>query len=146
MNRPLARIIIYTLVAATCGCATSRPTVDPSEEAATRSGAIVDRAIDDAAAASDDLDSYTVPLRYNPCKCEAPPHEIYAYGHWNRVFLEGDEALLEEIEAHFGGSDRPNSLASVSVEGAFDGHDTTASNIEFAVFRIETIEEDDESE
>ncbi|TXD35234.1 hypothetical protein FRC98_17360 [Lujinxingia vulgaris] len=36
--------------------------------------------------------------RYNPCRCEAPPFEIWIYGGWERVALRSeDEALVEAL-------------------------------------------------
>ncbi|RDV36192.1 hypothetical protein DV096_20335 [Bradymonadaceae bacterium TMQ3] len=36
--------------------------------------------------------------RYNPCRCEAPPFEIWIYGRWERVeLLSKDDVLVEAL-------------------------------------------------
>jgi hypothetical protein len=123
---------------------TPGPTPDPVEQAFSRSQETVITGIDEGFEDSEGLDQYVVQARLNPCRCEAPRHEIYAHGRWTRIFLEGDEALVADIDEKLTQSAQNLDLTSLAIKGIIDGEKSTPQGIKYLVFEVEEIEPPDD--
>ena len=60
-------------------------------------------------------------VRLNPAKCDCPPHEVFLWNHWQRVFVDAAEETLQPLE-------RADSLATVSVIATLTGERRIAAN------------------
>jgi hypothetical protein len=136
----------YTLLGCLCSvllglataCSTPGPPVDPLEEAFSESKETILAGVEEGFEESESVDEYVVTARFNPCRCEAPTHEIYIHGRWTRVFLEGDRKTLNAVDKQLG--DDSLTLATVELRGALSGDETTSNGVEFPAFEIHRIE------
>lgn len=135
---------LLALVGLAGACSTPGPARDPVEDALSESQEAVFTGIEDGFDESESVDQYAVTARYNPCRCEAPSHEIYVHGRWTRVFLEADKALLSEIEAKFAGEQ--GALTTIELRGSLSGDETTPRGVEFPVFEATRMVSEEESD
>jgi hypothetical protein len=70
------------------GCA-SGPEITPSQEAALEAAADLESARVVGDVAANDRTSYSLPIRFNPSRCPCPDFEIFVFGAWQRVWLDG---------------------------------------------------------
>ena len=139
MNTPrrhIGALLAIVVVAGATGCANSGPKPDPLQEALAESREVVADGVEDGFEESETVDEYVVRARQNPCPCEAPPYEVYVHGRWTRVFLEGAEAVVAEVDGHFEEANEVGELAVVSVRGEMSGDRTSEEGLEFPVFEV----------
>jgi hypothetical protein len=137
---------LASLLIAASACSTPGPEKpDPVEQALSQSKDAVVIGIDEGFEESESVEPFVVEARLNPCRCEAPRFEIYAHGRWTRVFLEGDEALLAEIDEQLSQRIDELEFGGLALRGAIDGQETTSEGIQYAVFEVEEIEENAEN-
>ncbi len=133
------RLIIATCLLATTamvGCANST-SVTPLEAAFDESTSAVEQSVEDASEEAIDRDSYELAIRYNEPHCGAPSFEILVYGRWTRVFLEGRESLLNELEDALVGDSPDIGLRNTVAFGTLVGERETQQGLEFPVFEVE---------
>lgn len=92
------------LALTTIGCA-SGPEVSEETEAIVEASIELSASREAGDAAANDRASYKVPIRHNPSRCPCPRFEIWAYGTWMRVWIDGSPAQLEKLEAFARGDD-----------------------------------------
>lgn len=118
IQRALALIPPAAVVAALLvGCSTATP----QQRAVDRGVSTVDSAVQSATTWPDRADEIEVRGRYNPCRCPAPDFEVYAYGGWNRVILDGSREMLQELRAEAEALDETPGLVFFRLRGQFDG-------------------------
>lgn len=104
-------LVLLTLTACRGG------TVDPFELANQR----VAEGVTEGSAASTASGPVTLPVRYNPAPCECPPHEVFAYGHWMRAFIEGDLSAIDALQ-------NADPLAVANIDAAVESKRRAAPN------------------
>jgi hypothetical protein len=77
--------------------------------------------IEHAVSGANDSGPANLEVRYNPANCGCPPHEVFAYGRWMRVFVEPTSAAIAELR-------KAGPLATVKVNGRFEGKPRAADN------------------
>ena len=140
MNSPksIAPFLFVGLLAVV-GCA-NEPDRTPTESAFSNSARTIEQSVEDAADEASDLDSYQLAIRYNEPHCGAPGFEILVFGRWTRVFLEGREPLLNELEDALVGDDPDVGVRSAMAYGSLVGSRETQQGLEFPVFEVERYE------
>lgn len=119
----------------------------PGQQALDRASSLVSSAADRGDVAIDKLDTIRIRSRYNPCRCPAPDFEAHFRGHWQRVLLEGDDELLEQLQFDVEMHEERGELAVVVLEGEFTGparfHQTAMEYERFYVvdFQVEPYDE-----
>ncbi len=120
------RSVIFGLLLAV-GCSNGMPS-DPFEAAE----GVVERSVSSGARSSNEAGEVDVEVRFNPGVCECPEHEIFVYGRWVRVFLEGSD--IEQQLQPLRGSDP---LARVTIRGRFTNENRlTPERVAFPVFTL----------
>jgi hypothetical protein len=120
------------------GCATApdeQPT--PLQQANRTAERQVDRAVERGYDASEDLSSYTVRIRYNPPRCDAPAFEAYLYGRWTRVYLEAGRKQRDRIDAI---EEEAQPLGTRTVEGVPTGWRRAETDVRYRTFYVESFE------
>lgn len=127
-------------LAAGCRSAPDTPDPSPSKVALERSRDLVAQSTERAFETSDSRKSYTVPVRFNPARCQSPPFEIFAHGQWTRVHLEPTASDVEgEIEAFRRRASESRRFARVEVTGHLDGRRQAESGLSFPIFSVRTL-------
>jgi hypothetical protein len=141
MNRIAPTIAVLLLGAVAYGCANG-PERTPGEAALFESSRAIERSLDEADESANDMDSYELRIRYNEPHCGAPVFEILVFGRWTRVFLEGREAMLSQLEDTLVGEDASVGMRSALAYGSLVGQRETKKGLEFPVFEVERFEPD----
>jgi hypothetical protein len=132
---PVCLLLVCLLFCA--ACSTPGPLPDPSDVALKRSRSAVFSGVREAFEESEEVDEFVVQARRNPCRCDAPPNEIYVHGRWTRVYFEADDALLSEFDATMTRAENNGVLRTVALRGAFSGDTRTSERgIEYPVFEL----------
>lgn len=131
--------VLFALLFASSACITGG---DPLERSLSRSRNVVSSGVQAGLQASDNADSLRIQARYNPCRCDAPDFELRVRGRWERYVLNGDPALLEELQAAALLSiENDDPLRFWYLEGAFRGTRKHPSGGEYPLFRLESIQD-----
>jgi hypothetical protein len=138
------KLVLAGLVVVAAGCAKPGPKPDPQVVAfgATQS-AVVD-GVAEGVDESESLDEYVVQARHNPCSCDAPAYEVFIHGRWTRVYLDGDEEHLDEVEQTLREGRQDLKLPTIELHGAVDGRRRNERGVRFAVFAVEDRGEEEE--
>lgn len=134
---PLLSWLLVATLALSAACSTPGPPLDPVQAAFSESRDAVANGVEEGLNESESVDEFAVTTRYNPCRCEAPDHEIYIHGRWTRVFLDGQEKLLGEVDEQLA---QDSLLTTVELRGSLYGDETTSEGVEFPVFEVSRIE------
>ena len=136
---PPPLLLVMALIAL-LGLSSACATPEPYERALRRSQDLVSSGVRAGLHASDTADSLQIQARYNPCRCEAPDFELRLRGRWQRHLLNGDPALLEELEqAAQQSHEAGDSLRFWYLQGTFRGTRRDPSGIEYPLFRLESF-------
>lgn len=125
------------------GCSTPGPKPDPVEVAFRESHRAVASGVEEGFDESEGVDEYVVRVRHNPCKCDAPPHEIYVHGRWTRARLEGERAQLQRIDETFADAAKRARLVTLSLEGSVDDEERTDQGVRYLIFQVEAVQPTD---
>ena len=79
--------------------------------------------------------SYRVPARYNPARCPCPDYEVFVYGRWVRVDLEGPPPVMSKLST-FEEAKRQRRL--LTVDGTLSHQHASAKG--YPVFQIRHVE------
>ncbi len=112
----LAAATVLALVSA-LGCAT----LSSEQRALHRATTTASDAADDASGALDDLDTIQLQARYNPCHCPAPDFEVQLHGRWQRVIVDGQQQLIDELRDDAARLEQSPGLAVIWLEGDVTG-------------------------
>ena len=102
------------------GCATS----EPGERALVRSNTAVASGVDAGTHAMETLDELELKARYNPCHCPAPDYEVYLRGNWQRIAIDGDDEIMEQLETEARALSQSSPLGFVWMTGRLNGTTT----------------------
>lgn len=130
---------LVVVLATASGCANT-PDRTPLDAAFAESGQTVEESLARAGDTANDRDSYELLIRYNAPHCGAPSFEILAFGRWTRVFLDGREDMLNQLEDALVGEDPNEGLRVAVAVGAMVGERETQKGLEFPVFEVESYE------
>ncbi len=97
----------------------------PEEQAQRQSHQRIALAVDAGLDAADPSQPHTVYLRYNPCNCPAPDHELLLYGQWQRTILDGDPTLLDNLHQLTTTAHHQPGLHRWRIQGYLDGETTS---------------------
>ncbi|MGM0557213.1 MAG: hypothetical protein ACQEVA_12595 [Myxococcota bacterium] len=140
MNVPSSYIMTWLgSLALLAGCATGSDQT-PVQAAFADSSSAVETSIAEAEEEAEDQDAYELRIRYNEPHCGAPGFEILVYGRWTRVFLDGRESLLNELEDSLVGEDASAGLRNALAYGTLVGERETQQGLEFPVLEVERFE------
>lgn len=139
MSSTLYRFVFLFLVLSTgVGCAMGS---DPSERALRRSLEATSTAVDRGVRAAEAMEDVPLVGRFNPCRCPAPDFEIYARGRWQRIIVDGDEAIIDDLIEQARAAEEQGRLASLRLWGRLDGSaDYAETAIEYPRFRVDRFE------
>lgn len=140
--RGLSLAMLLLGSAALGACATpDGPRPDPQMVLLQRGQDAVEAGIEDASSASESVDEFVVRLRLNPCHCDAPPDEIYIHERWTRVYLQGEQALLDALQAAQARAAEQVRLETQPVRGALSGETRrSARGIAYPIFEVLALE------
>lgn len=93
-----ASAIFVLLMLGLAGCA-SGPDRTPRDEAIVEASEEVLVGVEVGATSANERPGYRVLLRHNPSRCPCPDYEIFVFGAWERVWIDGSEAALARVEA-----------------------------------------------
>lgn len=135
--------LLLLLTGCTRADSSQPPTLErpPLERAMAQAALALTRAGEAALVESDTLRSYTLRLRFNPGRCDAPDYEIFAHGGWQRAAITAEEeaalAKLRDYQAQL--TDSP--FAELEVTGGWDERVwTTPRGVEWPVFLVQRVE------
>jgi hypothetical protein len=123
------------------GCANSpEPAASPTTQATDRSKAKVDRAQQQAVAATQQAGPFDVRARLNPPDCDAPLFEIHAHGRWERAWLRASGTTQTQLDA----LRDPDSTVSTTTDtirlrGEYTGSREADTGRRYPVFRVTAI-------
>ena len=121
---------IATLVASACA---GNGAMTPLQAAHAAGGSAVAEGVVDGRRASANQPHFTVPVRYNPADCECPEWEVYAYGKWMRVYVQGRPEAVAALE----GLRSSDPLSLGTVNGRFDDRPLfSRRNVRYPVFLV----------
>ena len=132
---PLPFLAIAVLLTASA-CATA----EPLDRALSRSQQTVATGVQRGLQASDQADHLRIAVRYNPCRCDAPDFELRIRGQWRRHLLNGDDELLQELNAlALASLDESNPLQTWYLTGRVRGTRRHTNGAEYPIFRLEAL-------
>jgi hypothetical protein len=123
------------------GCANSpEPAPSPAAEATDRSNSTVNRAQQQAVAATQQAGPFDVRARLNPPDCDAPLFEIHAHGRWERAWLRASGTTQTQLDAL---RDTDSSLSTttdtIRLRGEYTGSRQADTGRRYPVFRVTAI-------
>jgi hypothetical protein len=95
-NKPVAATVSFVLLALVLTGCSSGPEVTGDQEAVVEASGEVEASRETSDLAANDRVAYDVPIRLNPSKCPCPEHEVWVYGAWQRVWLDGTPDNLQQ--------------------------------------------------
>ena len=139
-RRHLAALLLLLLTLPACPSA--GPPVPPLQRAMRRVQLRTTQSWSEAVEAAESQESYAVRLRYNPARCETPPHEVYARGMWIRAYIDAaDEATTATLAQLQQAATRDPLTRPLLVTGRFDAAlRADARRVRWPVFRLMSSE------
>ncbi len=110
---PLAILPLLSLLACS--------SLPPAEQAHKQGQQRVAQAVGAATEAVDPSSPHPALLRFNPCDCPAPDHELLAHGRWTRVVVDADPHLQDDLSRHLSTLHARPGLHRARVTGYLDG-------------------------
>ena len=110
----------------------SAPEITVNEEATLEATAELENSREAGDLAANDRAAYDVPIRFNPSRCPCPDFEVWVYGAWQRVWLEGSPEAVKTAEtiARTGGGES-------TIRGTLTAAERpSARNVNYPVFEL----------
>jgi hypothetical protein len=107
-------------------------------DALSESRARVATGIESGLELSEDTDSYFVRVRFNPAACDCPDFELHVFDHWERFYVQGPDAVLQQLERLAGEGSDPTRF--LTLKGAIgSGSETASTGVEYRVFEAMAV-------